>query len=370
MHDGNVLDPVYIPKLYHYKPQPKDNIEYDNRFYKSKSYNIFPNEYYNPNWSTKTQTKPVNDSTYSPYPIIIKYPNSNTIQKYDDSWDDIIKNKQFNMWGSMFLYDDKIRNVIEYRQYSPFDDKTNNYYKTYIQYNIKSNEMFYIVRKQNDLTVDILDKNWHRYNILSPHLPKNIEKTFYNDLYDIYVDKLKTVNISTGINTLSQQISNDYKMPVIFEQMNYTNTFVYNKEYIKDIDNYIQYRYNFDNSSTILYMTINSQSHNIKKNIEITSNTITNKLDIDNIYNSERIYRSDKYTMTLNNQKVIQQSVNDDINIQYNSNNKTTNIQITNHKITITNSKVTIVVDSNGDINIQADGNVNMTQSNIYMNAG
>jgi len=83
--------------------------------------------------------------------------------------------------------------------------------------------------------------------------------------------------------------------------MNYTNTFVYNKEYIKDIDNYIQYRYNFDNSSTILYMTINSQSHNIKKNIEITSNTITNKLDIDNIYNSERIYRSDKYTMTLNN---------------------------------------------------------------------
>ena len=54
MHDGNVLDPVYIPKLYHYKPQPKDNIEYDNRFYKSKSYNIFPNEYYNPNWSTKT----------------------------------------------------------------------------------------------------------------------------------------------------------------------------------------------------------------------------------------------------------------------------------------------------------------------------
>jgi len=51
------------------------------------------------------------------------------------------------MWGSMFLYDDKIRNVIEYRQYSPFDDKTNNYYKTYIQYNIKSNEMFYIDRK-------------------------------------------------------------------------------------------------------------------------------------------------------------------------------------------------------------------------------
>ena len=85
MHDGNVLDPVYIPKLYHYKPQPKDNIEYDNRFYKSKSYNIFQMNIII-QIDTKTQTKPVNDSTYSPYPIIIKYPNSNTIQKYDDSW--------------------------------------------------------------------------------------------------------------------------------------------------------------------------------------------------------------------------------------------------------------------------------------------
>ncbi len=377
MHNGDILDIAYIPLLYQQKPQPKDNIEYDNRFYKDKSYNIFPTEYYNPNWSNKNQTQPVNKTAYSPYPVIIKYPNFDTVSVDDSSWDDIIKNKQFTMWGNVYLYDNEIRKAIEYRQYSPFDNNTNNYYKTYIQYNLETDEMFYINRSQNNLNVDILDTNWHQYIINTPHLPKNIEKIFQTNLYDVYTEHLKNVKISDTLNPFVMQILNDYEYPIVFEQIDYESQFVYNKEYIKDKNNYIRNRCTFENNKIVITNIANTQTHIISEKIDINNNILYN-LKIDDIYDLTKSYTPDSYTITLNNQKIINQNINTDINIVYDTNNTLTNINIVNHTITITNSKVTIIIDKDGNINIQQNGKVDvqsngdmtLTQPNIFMNGG